>query len=66
MDFLCWASRYLKTSADSIFETGQSIVKLVDDVHSRRRSEQETCIQGEASRKALLEGLKRTMSDGNT
>lgn len=61
-DFLCWASRYLKTSADSIFKTGQSIVKLIDDEHSRRRSEQETHIQGEASRKALLNGLKRTIN----
>ena len=29
--FLCWASRYLKTSVDSIFKTRKSIVKLIDD-----------------------------------
>jgi hypothetical protein len=29
--------------------------------HGQRRSEQETRIQGEASRKALLKGLERTI-----
>ena len=55
-------SRYLKTSADSISKINQSTVKLIDDKHSRRRSEQETRTQGEASRKVLLRGLKRTIN----
>lgn len=64
-DFLCWASRYLKTSADFILNACQSLVKLIDDEHSRRRSEQERRTQGEASRKALLKGLERIIPDSS-
>lgn len=62
-DFLCWASRYLKTFADFILDAGQSLVKLIDDEHSRRRSEQEIYTQGEVSREALLKGLERMIPD---
>lgn len=65
VDFLCWASRYLETSADSIFETGQSIVELIDNEHRRRRSEQEIRLRGEASSKALLQGWERTINRRN-
>lgn len=61
-DFLCWASRFLKTSAESILRTGQSIVKLIENELSRRKSNTRRNTRvPDASRKALLEGLERTI-----
>ncbi len=64
-DFLCWASRYLKTSVDSILESDQSLVHVIDDEYRRRRSEQEIRLQGDASSKALLQGWERTINRRN-
>ena len=61
-DFLCWASRYLESSIDSILESFQFLVRVINDEHRRRRSEQETRRQGDASSKALLQGLERSIN----
>ena len=61
-NFLCWASRYLNTSVDSIFESDQSLVSLIDEKHRQQRSDQETQLQKDASIKALLQGFKQTIN----
>ncbi len=61
-DFLCWASRYLETSFDSIVESGQPLVHVIDDEYRRRRSEQEIRLQGDALSEALLQGCERTIN----
>ena len=61
-NFLCWAGKYLKTSIDSIFESGQSLVDLIDEEHRRRRSNQENQLQSAASIQALLQGMERTLT----
>ena len=64
-DFLCWASRYLETSVDSILESSQSLVHVIDNEHRRRRSEQEIRLQRDASSKALLQGWEKTINRRN-
>ena len=61
-NFLCWACRYLKTTVDSVFESGQSLVNLIDEEHRQRRSVQEIQLSRDASIQALLQGLERTVN----
>ncbi|KAL8861447.1 MAG: hypothetical protein Q9178_002321 [Gyalolechia marmorata] len=63
--FLCWAGRYLKTSVNTIFGSGQSLVDLIDEEHRQRRSDQEIQLQRDASTQALLQGLERTVNRRN-
>ncbi len=55
-DFLCWTSRYLKTTVDLILGSGQSLVHVIDNEHRGQRSEQEIRRREDASSKALLQG----------
>ena len=64
-DLLCWASRYLETSVDSILESSQSLVHVIDNEHRRRRSEQEIRLQGDASSEASLQGWEKTIHRRN-
>ena len=61
-NFLCWAGRYLKTSVNTIFESGQSLVDLIDEEHRQRRSDQQIQIERDATTQALLQGFQRTVN----
>ncbi|KAL8913469.1 MAG: hypothetical protein Q9171_001763 [Xanthocarpia ochracea] len=61
-NFLFWAGRYLKTSVNTIFGSGQSLIDLIDEEHRQRRSHQEIQLQRDASTQALLQGFERMVN----